>query len=48
VGNLKVAQIRFIEGKVRELGTLDRVREFYRERDSVGEFGRKYGEWVYR
>jgi hypothetical protein len=48
VGNLKVAQIRFIEEKVRELGSIERVREFYRKRDKVGEFGRRYGEWVYR
>jgi hypothetical protein len=47
-GNLSVEQIKFIESKVHTLGTLFDVKEFYKRRDKVGVFARKYAKWVYR
>ena len=40
-------QLEFIQTKVMELGSRDAVKQFYKDRDSVGEFARICAEGLW-
>ena len=47
VGELNAQQVAFIERKVQELGSVEKVRAFYRKKDRVSEFAHLYARWYY-